>query len=249
MKRLLFSLAAGAFALSLQAQTQPTTGVVGTMHDLSATGFAKQTDYAQVCKFCHSPHGANSGAAQLVPLWGHANTTATFTMYGAAGSTTNPNSQLRGTIDAQPSGPSLACLSCHDGTVAVNARYAGGYAPNYGNFNTASTNAADFTSSVVNGKTYGTLTKHTIGAQTKDANGNTVNGDLSTVHPIGVDYTGVNAELWASPKPGVKLFNNKVQCASCHDAHNWNGADGSSTGTFLRMTTNGSALCLACHNK
>lgn len=252
MKRLLSTLGIGVFALSLQAQTPtvPATGVVGTAHDLSATGLHKQTDYTQVCKFCHSPHGANSGAAQLVPLWGHKNTTATFTMYGTPGSATNPNSQLKTTtIDAQPSGPSLACLSCHDGTVAVNARYST-VRPNYGNFNTTADNAADFNVSVVGGKTYGTLKTHTVGAPTLDANGNvTAQGDLSTVHPIGVKYEGEAAELWATPKAGVKLFNGMVQCASCHDAHNYKGAAGTSTGAFLRLTTDGSTLCLACHNK
>lgn len=236
MKRLLVLLAAVGLGLSAQ------TSVVNTKHNLSATGLnyggAGATTYTQVCKFCHSPHGANLGDKQLVPLWGHANTTQTFTMYAS-----NPNQTLKTTaIDAQPSGPSLACLSCHDGTVAVNARYTYGDATaprwTYGNMN--DTNAAvtaDFDITVdAKGNKMGTL-KHSIAGTSKN--------DLSTVHPIAIAYdTTANTQLVpVANLVGVKLYNGKVQCASCHDAH------GTANSMFLRVSTTGSALCLACHVK
>ena len=61
--------------------------------------------------------------------------------------------------------------------------------------------------------------------------------------PIAIKYdTTANTQLVANPV-GVKLFNGKVQCASCHDAH------GTANSMFLRVTSTGSALCLACHVK
>jgi predicted CXXCH cytochrome family protein len=230
MKKIITLLAVAGLSLTAQS-------VVNTKHNLSATGTMALTTYTQVCKFCHSPHGANLGDKQLVPLWGHANTTQTFTMYGS-----NPNQTLKTTaIDSQPSGPSLACLSCHDGTVAVNARYTYGDATaprwTYGNMNDASTSAADFDIQTdAKGNKMGFM-KNSIAGASKN--------DLSTVHPIAIMYdTTANSQLVpVANLTGVKLFNGKVQCASCHDAH------GTANSMFLRVTSTGSALCLACHVK
>jgi len=52
-----------------------------------------------------------------VPLWNHASTTQTFTMYGS--------STLDNTIAGQPSSISKQCLSCHDGVTNIDA-YGGG---------------------------------------------------------------------------------------------------------------------------
>ena len=57
------------------------------------------------CDGCHEPHDAQSLPG--VPLWNGNETTTTFTMYSSA--------TFKGTIDAQPSGSSKLCLSCHDG--------------------------------------------------------------------------------------------------------------------------------------
>ena len=237
MKRILLTVAALVTGLSMNAQTS----VVNTKHNLSATGTMSLTTYTQVCKFCHSPHGAQAGDAQKIPLWAHFNSTQTFTMYGS-----NPNQTLKTTtVDSQPSGPSMACLSCHDGTVAVNARSGYGdplsssYARRFGDMNEASTSAADFDIQIdANGYKMGYMKKSVAGVN-KD--------DLSTVHPIAIAYdTVANTQLVpVANLTGVKLFNGKVQCSSCHDAHG--AAAGASF--FLRVTTTGSALCLACHVK
>ena len=59
---------------------------------------------------CHTPH---SGSLTLgAPLWNHDVTAATFTPY------TSPT--LNATVP-EPSDSSKACLSCHDGTVAVDS--------------------------------------------------------------------------------------------------------------------------------
>ena len=43
----------------------------------------------------------------------------------------------------------------------------------------------------------------------------------------------------------ILLFNNRMECASCHDVHNGGTTPGPG---LLRITTNGSQLCLTCHD-
>jgi mono/diheme cytochrome c family protein len=72
-----------------------------------------RNDYAEVCVYCHTPHGANSNVA--LPLWNRTIKATTYTTYDALGtsSLTQPVSQ--------PGPNSLSCLSCHDGQVAVDS--------------------------------------------------------------------------------------------------------------------------------
>ncbi len=90
--------------------TVSVAGIVGTKHDLSSSG-SGATLSTQICNVCHTPHNALS--ATNAPLWNHTITTATFTPYSGGGT-------LDATVGA-PSGVSLLCLSCHDGTVALDA--------------------------------------------------------------------------------------------------------------------------------
>lgn len=63
------------------------------------------------CVGCHSPHNANTDAGP--PLWGPADTNSTFVMY------TSPTYDANDAhADAQPTGSSRLCLSCHDGADA-----------------------------------------------------------------------------------------------------------------------------------
>lgn len=74
-------------------------GISGSSHDLS-------DDYSGtgICKFCHVPHNPTSTAG---PLWNHAVTGQTFTLYsGSTGSA---------------SGVSAICLGCHDGVTNLDA--------------------------------------------------------------------------------------------------------------------------------
>ncbi len=95
-------------------------GVAGSFHDLSTqTG---NTD--EVCVFCHTPHGAATAAA--VPLWNKVLSDPTiYTRYSSLNGTT-----LDG-AEADVGSVSLACLSCHDGTqamdVVLNAPGSGAY--------------------------------------------------------------------------------------------------------------------------
>ena len=113
--------------------------------------------------------------------------------------------------------------------------------------------ATNTTGSVVGGLKYATVGAPVAGL-----------GDLTSVHPIGVVYnttvdSGLRLPVGQYVNGLAKLFGGgpvslaapsgilKVQCASCHDVHNWTGATGVSSGYFLRDTMNGSQLCLDCH--
>ena len=91
-------------------------GVVGSKHDLTAGGGAQATTTVtdEVCVFCHTPHGSDVNAP--VPLWNK--------VLGAPGSYTQYSTLQTPTFDSTeaPVGSvSLACLSCHDGTQAMDA--------------------------------------------------------------------------------------------------------------------------------
>ena len=83
-------------------------GVVGSPHDLSATGpgTVHALNEGQVCIFCHAAHNATGQS----PLWNRFDPQTHYRIYES--STTDAR------ID-QPSGPSKMCLSCHDGAMAI----------------------------------------------------------------------------------------------------------------------------------
>ena len=167
-------------------------GITGSKHDLSGKGWGT----TELCIFCHTPHKA--AASTYGPLWNHAVSVATYQLYG--GGVTG-----KGTTVNQPGPASASCLSCHDGTVAVDA--------------------------------FGGATGNDATKITGDA---LIGTDLRDDHPIGVAYTVSSS--YKSPT-NAKLYNSRVECASCHDVHDY------TNDPFLRMSNSGSALCLDCHNK
>lgn len=90
------------------AHTASRQSVVGSPHDLSASGPGKvhALNEEQVCIFCHAPHNGTGQA----PLWNRHMPPTHYRIYES--STTDAR------ID-QPSGPSKMCLSCHDGALAL----------------------------------------------------------------------------------------------------------------------------------
>jgi cytochrome c553 len=88
--------------------------VRNSKHNLVTNSNINAIGTTEVCIFCHTPHGSNTNAPDAAPLWNRDLSTATYQMY------TSPNFDGVGIGDA-PKGVSLACLSCHDGTVAFDA--------------------------------------------------------------------------------------------------------------------------------
>ena len=72
-----------------------------------------RNEYNEVCVYCHTPHGANTTIN--APLWNRTNPGNSYQVYELSGS------QASGNPVSQPGANSLTCLSCHDGTVAVDS--------------------------------------------------------------------------------------------------------------------------------
>jgi predicted CXXCH cytochrome family protein len=84
--------------------------ITGSGHDFSAETW-NSTAGGEICEPCHTPHGAVNNVQ--APLWNHTNTTfASFQVYTSATMNVTPG---------QPDGESIACLSCHDGSVALDS--------------------------------------------------------------------------------------------------------------------------------
>jgi predicted CXXCH cytochrome family protein len=182
--------------------------IVGTDHDLSGEPAAA----GQVCIVCHTPHNADTAVAGA-PLWNHQVTGATFTVYDSP--------TFDGGPPGQPAGASRLCLSCHDGTVALDAF--GGFAGTPGNF--ISGNAllgTDLTGDHPISFVYDTALATTDGGLQDPATANSGLGGT------------IDADM---------LFSGSLECASCHDVHN------NAIAPFLRLANGSSAMCLTCHNK
>ncbi len=171
----------------------------GSAHDFESLGWSG----GEICAPCHTPHNAQAQIANGAPLWDHANTTATFTPYDSA------------TLDAPDvtltiGGISLQCLSCHDGTVALDA------------FGGASGVPTLLTGDTLLGTDLSD--DHPV-SFTYDAALVTADGEL-----VAFDDAGVAALLFAG----------EVECSSCHDVHNGAGFDGllrmSNAGSALCLT-------------
>jgi hypothetical protein len=110
-----------------------TENVRETKHNLAANDDILSSGTSEVCVFCHTPHGGRTDVAGGgAPLWNRAlpatDPTAQFQNYNSPNFDNNFGGGAAG-----PRGVSLACLSCHDGTIAldalINAPGSGGYTP------------------------------------------------------------------------------------------------------------------------
>ena len=189
--------------------------MVGSAHDLQA----EISSLNDVCSVCHLPHANSVTGANGGMLWNHELSTAgPYTIY---------QSDL--TTGGQPGPVSQLCLSCHDGTVAVDSFFGG---------------------------------NSMIGTYT---NGGTAFGtSLADDHPIGMVYDPTRSEMaalatavtWnAAGEPDGTIEDmvfggtDIVECASCHDVHNTQSADGSLGDGLLRVDNTNSGLCTTCHLK
>jgi hypothetical protein len=267
------------------------TGISITKHNLGSSAPAGQnsvSDTAEICVFCHTPHGADTSAS--APLWNKRLPAGTgYQVYNTANSTT-----IDGQVMTTVGSVSITCLSCHDGTQAmdniINAPGSGGFDPTGGG---------------AGGRAYSwgaspRIDVGGLGIMNSVANLGT---DLRDDHPIGIEYCGggltgttanttpglatgackdgdfkqpfsgtINAQpVWwvetgnpdnARTRTDMILYNRTfttggtgpaVECASCHDPHVSQGQAGPNAqvagATFLRISNNASAVCLACHTK
>lgn len=162
-------------------------GISATKHNLGSGGSGSNafSGTTEICVFCHTPHGADSTAA--VPLWNKKMSNASaYTTYNSLGT-----SSLDGATVAVGS-VSLACLSCHDGTQAMNVMI---NQPGSGGYNSA-------------GVAFGSVSK---GEGTlSDGKITKIGTDLTNDHPIGIQYAGgpKSGSVPAAPGAyGSSLFN------------------------------------------
>jgi predicted CXXCH cytochrome family protein len=255
---LVLSLASYALAFTPDGGYVPGAGIDGTVHDLGTVHnnmnyIASPPDpLTRKCIFCHAPHntyrlstaaggaGPQAPAAfNYLPLWNHTlQTNTAYTMYenGPGAPQSGPHASqaiLNGMI---PGSTSLLCLSCHDGSVAVNS---------YGN-------GAQLSRSISTGTTIISSTTYLIGQ----------NKYLGNHHPIGFDYDMVQSVDTEIRNPDTAMLtpmsfirdhlyagsggiSSNMECGTCHSVHN----KGNSGETLLWRSDQNSELCLTCHDK
>jgi predicted CXXCH cytochrome family protein len=173
-------IAIAAALLTAAGSTAALATVVGTAHDFSTKGWSG----GRICIVCHTPHGAS----QNVPLWNHAMTSATYALY------TSPTMDVTA---GQPGYVSKLCLSCHDGTVAVDS-YGGNQGSEYATGTALlGTNLAD---------------DHPIGIDWKH-------------QTLETSAACQNCHFNDGIQPVLPFYDGKLECATCHEPHN-NGTGG-----------------------
>ena len=196
------------FAILLLFSQLSYSQITGSAHDFSGETW---NTTGEICIVCHTPHNAMTGIADA-PLWNHQLSTATFTLYST------------GTLDAtmgQPDGSSKLCLSCHDGTVALE------------NFGGVTTGTTEITGDALIGTDLSN--DHPVSFTYNTALA-TADGELEDPS---TGLSGLGGTI-----DDDMLISGKMQCSSCHDVHNTAGIN-----YMLLKSNSASALCLTCHIK
>lgn len=257
MKKVL--LAFGIVALTAALATagpNPQTGILGSSHDMNefATGAGDADPQGRVCAYCHTPHHAIQNGSEYMPLWAHQLNAQSFAPYSSA----TIDSTL---VNGDPLvGPSRLCMSCHDGTIALDAHYGRAEA----------------------GLASGRLLTGDDFPNIGESVGIGVNQDLTQDHPIGFDYAAVakgpatgrptaysqgpGEDMWIrnADEDGLPFIDNALvtvkerlyegtimTCATCHDVHNQKNAVNAQGGAnyFVLAPQEDSKLCRTCHIK
>jgi hypothetical protein len=207
-----------AMALTAGFSSVSFAEISGSVHDFSTSPFSG----GQICIVCHAPH--NVATPVIPPLWNHETTTASYIVYDSP------------TLDAgplgQPSGSTLLCLSCHDGTVAVDS-----FGGNTGTFFISgdANLGTDLSNDHPISFTYDTALAATDGG---------------LFDPSATNVTIGSGQFTRSGTiQDVMLQADQLQCASCHDVHNDFVAGGIGGDPLLLISILSSELCLSCHNK
>ena len=199
----------GVFALAALSAAPVTAGVKDSLHNLSASGpgETRAAFEQQICLFCHISHSASPEA----PLWGRPDPSTTYIPYSSSTAIAQPG---------QPTGTSILCLSCHDGTIALGQVL----------------NRAQPISMA--------------GGRDRIEGGGLTGTDLRDDHPISFEYSASlaaqNGELVAPGTVNQELpleGNTELQCTTCHDSHD------SPYPNLLRVPKIGSQICLECHRE
>ena len=253
--------------LGVMSWTNVQAAVQNTPHNLSGAvgptqgpGPNTYPNTAEICVFCHTPHGGSDTAE--VPLWNRATPNPGYITYATL------NSATMEAAEAPVGSVSIACLSCHDGTQAMDTllNEPGSGAVVVG-FSGGTWNGADRPQGIAN-LDIDLTNDHPIGIQyggggiqegaqanatPNDPDFNLTETDVLNTTPVWWVDTGT-VGIGTREKTDMLLYTRSVagidggarqpfvECASCHDPH-------SETPLFMRTSNDGSAVCLACHNK
>ena len=234
----------------LFADYTPGAGIRNTPHDFTNDGHNSMTVGA--CTFCHTPHKSY----QTRLLWNHTHAPTNYTWGNytqTLGGTPLP------TIQSGWQGPTVFCLSCHDGTVARG-------------------DIAWFQEKSWTGTS--AINKDKVNIGCTDNITCFMEGMIGNNHPVAAPYpylqvrntyngvtTGTRvalAKYVSNPTTsGIRLFNNPaalqvsagptagktgIECTSCHGPHNEPGMVKDKP--FLRGKNSGGTdgICYKCHN-
>jgi predicted CXXCH cytochrome family protein len=246
----------GSTVLLLALPSLGAAGIVNTKHNLVHSGRAVmgKADPTEVCAYCHTPHGQQPSR----PQWnrGLPEEQTDFQSFDTFGRANLAAGGIVGSV-------SLACLSCHDGTQALNV-------------------LSNMPGEGVN----------TSGPRVDVRPAIAPAGTVSETHPVGVPYAGFRMEDAVRQGPGARVISDPVpredfrpvqsaivdevrvwwvetggsgrqrtdihlysrdgeegltrpyvECSSCHDPH-------AESNMFLRMgELTGDTACVACHSK
>lgn len=182
--------------------------IVNSAHDFSSMAWSG----GQICLPCHTPHNAIAG---LPRLWNHELTVATYTMHEGSG-----------TAEADFDYKSRMCLSCHDGTVALDSfggQNGTSFIPGDANLGT---NLTD---------------DHPVGADAKYPPNPQPTWWAGAFKPASSLPSTLRLADWTDQTTGEAF--KVVGCGTCHNPHNKGFPH------LQTMSNNASALCLGCHIK
>jgi len=198
-------------------------GLLNSHHDFHGAFWSGN----EFCKPCHTPHNANMEVPNS-PLWNHQVTASSFQVY---------TSPTLNSLPGQPTGHSKLCLSCHDGSVAIENHSGNTNGTHYVNFGNLTTDLTDnhpisFEYSTALAQADGSLHDP---CTTPSGLGGSIKEDLLE-----------NGYMQCTSCHDVHITRNTQGCISCHQIHN---GTMTTTSVSLWKSNDGSALCLTCHNK
>lgn len=191
----------GAATLAVLATTA-SAQIVNTKHNFSSMAWSG----GEICKPCHTPHFAMKEAGAL---WNHELTTATYLMW-----------EGEGTAETDLDKRSRLCLSCHDGTVALDS---------FGGMTGSSfiTATANMGLDLEDDHPIGRDAVYPVEGSTRFNPANTLPSTMRLR-----DWTDENG-----------VIQKVVSCGTCHTAH------GRGFPYLLNISNSASAMCLECHIK
>lgn len=247
-------------------------GPSGTMMD------PYRNDYQQVCVYCHTPHAANQNInAPLWNRTARTTTYTLYTQQTLSQDTTQPGPNSLTCLschDGQTAVDSIVNMPGSGGynpALALNPSSATANTL-LGTWNNPSGTKASVHLGLKDGEC---LACHSpgagfVGAGATDFTAFAIGTDLTNDHPVGVKLpTGADWNVPSGTYRNIRFFDTdgngrpdkselrfydsgqgfEVECASCHDPHGVPGTTANFLPTFLRVTPEGSRICLTCHVK